>query len=54
MIERIALEDRLTGASGPPILAALRTVAWYPDGTDGWQDAGLPLVNAAPAPQPGQ
>jgi PQQ-dependent catabolism-associated CXXCW motif protein len=27
-------------------------VAWYPDGTDGWQDAGLPLSEAAP--QPGQ
>jgi PQQ-dependent catabolism-associated CXXCW motif protein len=29
-------------------------VAWYPDGTDGWQDAGLPLSEAAPAPQPGR
>jgi PQQ-dependent catabolism-associated CXXCW motif protein len=29
-------------------------VAWYPDGTDGWQDAGLPLREAVPAPQPGQ
>jgi hypothetical protein len=54
MIERIGLEDRLPGASGSPILAALRTVAWYPDGTDGWQDAGLPLSEAVPAPQPGQ
>ena len=26
-------------------------VAWYPDGTDGWQDAGLPLSEAVPAPQ---
>jgi PQQ-dependent catabolism-associated CXXCW motif protein len=30
------------------------SVAWYPDGTDGWQDAGLPLSAAAPAPQAGQ
>jgi PQQ-dependent catabolism-associated CXXCW motif protein len=29
-------------------------VAWYPDGTDGWHDAGLPLTEAAPAPQAGQ
>jgi PQQ-dependent catabolism-associated CXXCW motif protein len=26
-------------------------VAWYPDGTDGWQDAGLPLSEATPAPR---
>ena len=25
-------------------------VIWYPDGTDGWQDAGLPLERATPAP----
>ncbi len=24
-------------------------VAWYPDGTDGWQSAGLPLQQTAPA-----
>ncbi|MBO0759376.1 MAG: PQQ-dependent catabolism-associated CXXCW motif protein [Bradyrhizobiaceae bacterium] len=24
-------------------------VAWYPEGTDGWQEAGLPLQDAAPA-----
>jgi PQQ-dependent catabolism-associated CXXCW motif protein len=24
-------------------------VAWYPDGTDGWADAGLPLEPATPA-----
>jgi PQQ-dependent catabolism-associated CXXCW motif protein len=24
-------------------------VAWYPAGTDGWRDAGLPLQQAAPA-----
>jgi PQQ-dependent catabolism-associated CXXCW motif protein len=27
-------------------------VAWYPDGTDGWQDAGLPLSVAVPVPRP--
>jgi PQQ-dependent catabolism-associated CXXCW motif protein len=25
-------------------------VAWFPDGSDGWQDAGLPLAEAQPAP----
>ncbi|HEY7663483.1 MAG TPA: PQQ-dependent catabolism-associated CXXCW motif protein [Xanthobacteraceae bacterium] len=29
-------------------------VAWYPDGSDGWQDAGLPLAAATPAPRPRQ
>ena len=29
-------------------------VIWYPDGTDGWQDAGLPLAEAAPAAHPGE
>jgi PQQ-dependent catabolism-associated CXXCW motif protein len=29
-------------------------VAWYPDGTDGWQDAGFPLSEAAPAPPQGR
>ena len=29
-------------------------VAWYPEGTDGWQDAGLPLEEADPAPHPGE
>jgi rhodanese-related sulfurtransferase len=24
-------------------------VAWYPDGTDGWADADLPLEQATPA-----
>jgi PQQ-dependent catabolism-associated CXXCW motif protein len=28
------------------------TVAWYPDGTDGWQEVGLPLNAAVPAPRP--
>lgn len=27
-------------------------VAWYPDGTDGWQEAGLPLSEATPASRP--
>jgi PQQ-dependent catabolism-associated CXXCW motif protein len=27
-----------------------RNIAWYPDGTDGWQEAGLPLADATPAP----
>jgi rhodanese-related sulfurtransferase len=27
-------------------------VAWYPDGTDGWREAGLPLSEATPAPRP--
>jgi len=26
-------------------------VAWYPDGTDGWGVAGLPLVDAQPEPR---
>ena len=29
-------------------------VAWYPDGTDGWQDAGLPLEPGRPTPRPGE
>jgi PQQ-dependent catabolism-associated CXXCW motif protein len=28
-------------------------VAWYPDGTDGWADALLPLAEAQPEPAPG-
>jgi len=27
-----------------------RNVAWFPDGTDGWQEEGLPLAEAQPAP----
>lgn len=27
-------------------------VAWYPDGTDGWAEAGLPLAATEPAPRP--
>ena len=29
-------------------------VAWYPDGTDGWQQAGLPVVESQPEPRPVQ
>jgi PQQ-dependent catabolism-associated CXXCW motif protein len=29
-----------------------RSVAWYPDGTDGWSEAGLPLEPATPLPRP--
>jgi len=25
-----------------------RNVAWFPDGSDGWQEAGLPLAEATP------
>ena len=32
-----------------------RNVAWYPDGTEGWQEAELPLEQAVPAPgRPGE
>lgn len=27
-----------------------RNVAWFPDGTDGWEQANLPLEDAQPAP----
>lgn len=27
-------------------------VAWYPDGTDGWESAGLPLEETEPEPHP--
>jgi PQQ-dependent catabolism-associated CXXCW motif protein len=27
-------------------------VAWYPEGTDGWSAAGLPLEDATPEPRP--
>lgn len=27
-----------------------RNLYWYPEGTDGWRDAGLPLVDAVPEP----
>jgi PQQ-dependent catabolism-associated CXXCW motif protein len=29
-------------------------VIWYPEGTDGWQDAGLPLEDAKPSPHSGE
>jgi PQQ-dependent catabolism-associated CXXCW motif protein len=29
-------------------------VVWYPDGTDGWAEAGLPLQESLPEPQPSQ
>ena len=31
-----------------------RNVAWYPEGTDGWSDALLPVVDAHPAPAVGE
>ena len=31
-----------------------RNVAWYPDGSDGWQEAGLPLEEAKPMPRAGE
>lgn len=33
------------------ILAMGYRVAWYPDGTDGWDDALLPLEESKPVPQ---
>jgi PQQ-dependent catabolism-associated CXXCW motif protein len=29
-------------------------VAWYPEGTDGWQFADLPLADSRPEPRPGE
>jgi PQQ-dependent catabolism-associated CXXCW motif protein len=29
-------------------------VIWYPDGTDGWEEAGLPLAELKPAPRAGE
>lgn len=29
-------------------------VIWYPDGTDGWSEAGLPLAQVTPEPRPAQ
>jgi PQQ-dependent catabolism-associated CXXCW motif protein len=31
-----------------------RNVAWYPDGTDGWERAGLPLMDSQPEPRAGE
>lgn len=33
--------------------AGYTTILWYPDGTDGWEKAGLPLERAEPEPFPG-
>jgi PQQ-dependent catabolism-associated CXXCW motif protein len=29
-------------------------IIWYPDGTDGWEKAGLPLTPATPEPRPAE
>ena len=29
-----------------------KNVGWYPEGTDGWKAAGLPLESAEPTPMP--
>jgi PQQ-dependent catabolism-associated CXXCW motif protein len=29
-------------------------VAWYPDGTDGWERANLPMVESQPEPRPSE
>ena len=29
-------------------------VAWYPDGTDGWERANLPVAESQPEPRPGE
>ena len=29
-------------------------VAWFPDGTDGWERANLPMVESQPEPRPGE
>lgn len=34
------------------IAAGYAQVYWYPDGTEGWAEAGLPLVAAEPEPRP--
>lgn len=31
-----------------------RNVAWFPEGTDGWERASLPLTEAQPEPRPGE
>ena len=31
-----------------------RNVAWYPEGTDGWEFAGLPLADSQPVPRAGE
>jgi PQQ-dependent catabolism-associated CXXCW motif protein len=32
------------------LMMGYRNVAWYPEGTEGWEAAGLPLQEAKPAP----
>lgn len=32
------------------LMMGYKNVAWYPDGTDGWQSNGLPVQQAEPAP----
>ena len=36
------------------IVLGYSNVVWYPDGTDGWEKAGYPLVPAAPEPRPAE
>jgi PQQ-dependent catabolism-associated CXXCW motif protein len=31
-----------------------KAVVWYPEGTDGWSEAGLPLAPATAVPRPGE
>ena len=35
------------------LMMGYRNVAWYPDGDEGWEAAGLPLQEAKPAPADG-
>jgi PQQ-dependent catabolism-associated CXXCW motif protein len=32
------------------LVIGYRNVSWFPDGTDGWQEAGLPLAEVQPVP----
>jgi PQQ-dependent catabolism-associated CXXCW motif protein len=36
------------------LIMGYRNVAWYPDGDEGWEAAGLPLEEAKPAPAEGE
>ena len=36
------------------LLLGYSDVVWYPEGTDGWRVAGLPLQDATPEPRPGE
>ena len=36
------------------LLLGYPNVAWYPEGTDGWLAAGLPLNDATPEPRPAE